>query len=254
MPQPRNRRTIAVLRPEHIERLEYASGGTSFLKNDEIRVLDFEQGNSPADPPYLKDLRNRRDFGPGRVYIQSPFDQEKYLEISAAAEDLALQKYSLWTEICGLLGATRITVEKVESTEESSHRSGEVSVKTGPVKAGGSILRDRATALREKLTLDTTFPGSSPDVEEARAKLAERGVQDEWLQSMVNLRSAGRNPVKEQTLTLDLSKEAKNSISGSVSAAFTGIPSFPYGISGEAKAAVATFTKQSYSLKVKVTF
>jgi hypothetical protein len=128
------RRVIAVLDQHEIDDLSL-KGDVQLLNDPQAYVLAYPvpDGNDPV-------LNNILDAGldrPNTILVQSPFDPEKYVDAAEAIDQFALEKHTLLSNLCQLLGATKISVTQMERVTNGKVQ--EFSAEAGRLIASGNI-------------------------------------------------------------------------------------------------------------------
>lgn len=244
-PDPLSRKAVYVLQQHDIEKCAYEPGSGQILLDEEAYVLPFPIVISDDSPTALQNIIHADLARPGRVLVQSPFDPNNYEDAADAPQRFALEKHMLFARLCGLLGATEVSVEQIDlrsrSTKISINAGGEVLDKGGQVEA----TLDEVEQLRTKMTLSHKFKGAPPNVEAARNLLRKyRLGSDPGMRGLVDMMEDGGNQMVEQKLTISLSSEAKNNLS--VIARLT-LPSFV-----KLSAEYDRVTKEQYDLSLTV--
>lgn len=205
--EPHRRKTVLVLNQTDIDALNYKEGGADLLRNDEVYILhsSLKESNS-----VVQDLIDSGLARPGSVLIQSPFDKNRYENSQQAVERFALDKHLLFSELCGLLGAREVTVERIErkNTEGKETVSFRSSFFIG---SGGETENEDLASFCGKLTLHDKFQGGSPDVPAAEEHLRESGLLgDTDMRSLIDLRRNPNNPLTSRDINLNMTSEVKS--------------------------------------------
>ncbi len=205
--EPHRRKTVLVLNQTDIDALNYKEGGADLLRNDEVYILhsSLKESNS-----VVQDLIDSGLARPGSVLIQSPFDKNRYENSQQAVERFALDKHLLFSELCGLLGAREVTVERIErkNTEGKETVSFRSSFFIG---SGVETENEDLASFCGKLTLHDKFQGGSPDVPAAEEHLRESGLLgDTDMRSLIDLRRNPNNPLTSRDINLNMTSEIKS--------------------------------------------
>ena len=205
--EPHRRKTVLVLNQTDIDALNYKEGGADLLLNDEVYILHSSLKESN---PVVQDLIDSGLARPGAVLIQSPFDKNIYENSQQAVERFALDKYMLFSELCGLLGAREVTVEEIErkNTEGKETVSFRGSFFIG--STGVETENEDLASFCGKLSLHDKFQGGSPDVPAAKEHLRQNGLLgDHVMSSLINLRGNSNNPFTSRDIELNMTSEVK---------------------------------------------
>lgn len=206
--EPYHRKAVLVLNQKDIDALRYKEGGADLLLNEEVYILPFSLRNSN---PVVQDLIDSGLVQQDAVLIQSPFDKDRYENSKQAMERFALDKHLHFSTLCMNLGARAVTVEQIEkkNTEDKktySLQGGQSMRGTGGVK----IEDEEVASFCNKLTLQDTFQGGSPDVPAAEEHLRRTGlIGDADMRSLLDLRRNPNNLLTSRKLQLNMTSEVK---------------------------------------------
>lgn len=204
---PNLRAVFVVLDRDDLNAARYDADAGETLLDREIAVAEY--------PPASEDLvanmlAEQRMFRPGATLVQSPFDTSVYIPAHDAAETFAQDKYAIFLEVCQALGASRACVARVDAESATAKASAEL--KGGPPVVSGELSAARETVERfsRELNWERTFHGGSPDIERAEAILRQHHLWgDRPLRSLIRARGNENNNLKEDRLTVNLTKETE---------------------------------------------
>ena len=160
--------------------------------------------------PLLASLIDDDALKPGVVLVRSPFHPERYANEKEAELVFEREKLHLFSELCKLLGATRVTSDSgsllVQQKEATAKAKVEAKIaktlgKLSPLQAQTSVSFDELQEWKSRLGIDDAYPGGPPDIAAAHEFLQRHGLKDPEIRSLVEART-GQNPLKERTLTL----------------------------------------------------
>lgn len=211
--EPHSRKAVYVLQQHDIEKCAYEPGAGQVLLDEEAYVLPFPVSSSDDNSTALQNILDDDLARPGMVLVQSPYDPNTYADAVDASQRFALAKHVLFARLCGLLGATEVSVEQINlrsrSTRISITAGGDVVGKEGQVET----TLEEVEKLRSQMKLSHKFRGARPDMEGARNLLKKyRLWSDPGMRGLVEMMDDGENQVVEQKLTINLSSEAKSNL------------------------------------------
>lgn len=247
---PDSRRAILILKDEDIVRSEYESGIARKLLNEESFVLRFPIAQQGDVSPALKYIINARLANPGHILVQSPYNQDSYVDADGASQRFAIQKHMYFSLLCQCLGAKRVEVRQVDVISKSSKSS--FSIEGGkPAVAGGkaSVEAKDAEKLTSSLSLVDEFEGGEPDIPSAEALLNNTGlIADPNMHALLEMRRYASNRSLSRKFDVDLSSESKSNLKVAVG---LNIPAYADG-SAEYQHALAE--QREYRLSYSVEF
>jgi hypothetical protein len=208
---PPRRKVMIFLTTFQLDRCSYEP--EQGLLNDDVAAVPYESDQLRGDP-LLEDIFTRGIARPGAILLQNPYDQNSYEDIAEAAASFALKKHMLFSYFCSLLGARKVTVERM--LIKSADGSRDVAIDASQIVLGiSTVIRstefDRITS---ELTFVDTFSGGDADIPAAEARLGKTGLQgDPAMTSLLEMRNYKANPVLRRELSLNLSSETRRSLS-----------------------------------------
>ena len=202
----KRRRIVMVLERKEIVALQYEDGCEDLLNNGELYLLDTRTDQTAAA---VRRLFAQELAVPGATLVQNPFERDSYQEVSVASERFALDKYQYFSQFCALLGARKLRVEERHGqarTERNRYRAG---IKVEDGGADSEIGKAESDRFRREISLEDTFEGGRPNLDQAKSFLYKRGLSND--QVMLGLLEAvgSENKITSRELELDLSIETQ---------------------------------------------
>lgn len=192
-----------------IERMEYE--GSFDPRDAHVAVLD---GTAAEPDDTLKNELDRRGLLiAGNILVQNPYRPEEYATIHSAAENFALDKFSIFSQLCQKLGAQSVRMRTLEETRGGKSMTVDIDGGNVITRAGGrgSALSAAAQTILSQKDMSDTFDGGEPDIRAARELLRENRLDaDPMLRSLVDSRAHLANPHKTRHISVDLSQETAN--------------------------------------------
>lgn len=207
-PAPADREVIVVETETQLVRHSYVDPGPELLRASGTWTVSNETEGSEL----LQDLAAKGLLRPGQILVQSPYDPATYFRAADARVNASEEKHFIFTQLCRLLGATRVTQEIVERHEEKGVHKLSAEGGKGPFKLKLSGQDQAETRLASRIALDDNYAGHPADTEAAVALLGKHGLlADPFLTSCLDARSGG-NELKSRTLTVELSQEVEHKL------------------------------------------
>lgn len=207
-PAPPDREVIVVETETQLVRHSYVDPGPELLRASGTWTVSEETEGSDL----LRDLAAKGLLRPGQILVQSPYDPSKYFRATDARVNASEEKHFIFTQLCRLLGATRVTQEVVERHEEKGVHKLSAEAGKGAFKFKLSGQDQAETRLASRIALDDRYAGHPADIEAAKALLAKQGLLgDPFLRSCVDARSGG-NELTSRTWTVELSEEVEHKL------------------------------------------
>lgn len=204
-PEAWRREVLLVLKDVEVEDLKHSGDGADLLYGDRVRVLtpDFPPGH-----PILDRLRNAGLTTGNEALVQSPFETDRYLALSEAADRLPIEKHMLFVSVCALLGATRVHLERAESRHFVVNKSVKGDVSWVGSKSDLKADWSNDDRLQKTVAVEQLFSGGAPDVDAADALASFHHLdEDPTIRGLLNLARIPSNRLREQRVTVDLSTE-----------------------------------------------
>lgn len=207
-PPPPDREVIVVETETQLVRHSYVDPGPDLLRSPGTwTVSDETQGSD-----LLRDLAVKGLLRPGQILVQSPFDPSTYFRAGDARVNASEEKHFIFTELCRLLGATRVTQEIVERHEDKSVQKLSAEAGKGTFKLKLSGQDEAETRLASRIALDDKYAGHPADIQAAMTLLQKHGLlSDPFLMSCLDARSGG-NELTSRTWTVELSQEVEHKL------------------------------------------
>ncbi|MGD1713185.1 hypothetical protein [Dapis sp. BLCC M172] len=253
--EPEKRRVIMVLSRQELSQLEIDAesdnSARELLLNRQVSLLD---DSAKDDSSLIKKLRNSGLLNPGTILIQSPYDPSDYAEVSNASYSFAQAKCINFTNLCGLLGAKKITVEHMEM--KSFDKKTKVAAKADTSGGGANVevesyARDK---MEKAIMIEEEYDPSEPNIEEARSFLMEnQWLSDAHMKGLIFKREKGIR-IKKHKFVLSLTEESQKNLKVAFSLNLPQNPSIP--IVGKLNANLEQTKKETFdfSLEINVEF
>jgi hypothetical protein len=183
------------------------------LQQDNVAILKLPIQRENKDSRFLSSLDNEGLLISGNILVQSPFDTDTYVDAASALQQFSLDKHMYFSQLCQLLGAKKLTVNEINIKNVNGKSSFNLSSKVSLVDGKVSVEYEELEHLKSSLELKDAFEGSDPDVEAAKEFLFNHRLNlDPQMKALVQMRG-NNNPLKSRTLKINLSREAKKSLS-----------------------------------------
>lgn len=238
------REVIVVESEAQLVRHSYVNPGPELLRASGTWTVSSETEGSGL----LLDLAAKGLLRPGHVLVQSPYNTEIYYRADDARVAASEEKHFIFTQLCRLLGATRVTQEVVERHEDNRVQklSAEAGKSPWKFKAVGQDQAEQRLASR--IALDDTYFGHAADVAAALELLGKHNlVGDPFLTSCVDARSGG-NELTSRSWTVELSQEVERKMDLVARLVVEKL------INAEVTASTNWLSKKSYRAHYSVTF
>lgn len=208
-------RSVLVVGDEEYERISHTPAAVDSLQNSEAMIIPYSSTpimNRPLAQAVRDLLRSADQLASDALLIKNPYERDAYVHADDSIQALAVAKYHHLAVVASLLGATAMSLQKTAVEKKDQTFRGRLSVGVKGFGAKARAAAEIRSALEEQLQLNTVFPGSAPDRDEALAYIGEHGLTaDKTFTSLVALRN-DRNPVREYTLVLNATQEAELNI------------------------------------------
>jgi hypothetical protein len=199
---------IFILNNAEIRRLEYdTSGGRNLLSNDNILFLSIDD-NKPSR--LIKKLVSGGLYTKGNILAKSPYGADKYEEITNANYAFAVEKYMYFSLFCNLLGAKKVTVQRLDKVSKSGTKSLDLIALISGHSPQISTKDTDLANLQYQIQIEDSFLGSKPALPQAQSFLVKNNLLgDTTMLSLLEIRKQTGNPIKSKKLSLNLSNETK---------------------------------------------
>ena len=138
-----------------------------------------------------------------------PFDENNFINITEAPEQIALAKFLTLSLFCSHLGAKSIRVEQIERIGESG--KAEAKYNFSALNFEGSSQDEVMHKMVRSITQFATFAGGDPHFEIAQELIERSGVSDITFSSLLEMRRAP-NQVQRVEQNFSLTKEVRTSL------------------------------------------
>lgn len=212
-----NGAVLHVTTDERSRNWEYDENASKLSREVQIVSID----NIPSIRKKGVILPNRGIYE-GDVLIKHPYEDNNYIDASKAAFEIRFSKYSLISEIAQMLGASGYEIEEaIESVEERIwDANGNLEYKI--VKAEVSIKDEKTlkktlgTSIKDMYTGKGTISKASFDKAVDFAK-NHNLWEDGMIRSLIRKRIEQENPLLEEHLHFDVTKEANERLDAAFS-------------------------------------
>lgn len=250
--EPEKRRLILIANRGELQKIQkdpkYSSWGSELLLNEQLYLLSYPVTDTND---IIKELDNCGLLNPGTLLIQNPYNSLEYTEAVEAFSTFALAKYLHFSYFCNLLGAKRVSIEKIEMKTNEGKILHSGTLKSPYLSSvGGDIEFEKSVweKINSRMSLNDNFSGSEPDISAATDYLNKYRLQGDLnMKTLLDMR-AGPNQPKSREITLSLTRESRKNIKAAFS---LDIP-----IYADLKQQIENIKKESYdfTLLIKVDF
>ena len=199
------------------ERLEYDDDPTGLLDRSDLAIVST---NLPSDaPPWQLDLRRRGQLVLNNTLVQDPMHPGVFFSADEADWQIASAKATVFSQLCQLLGARKVTVDLVQ--ELNSRGTSDFTVKGGKpklVSGAASVHNETVEKVVSSMSLGDEFAGGDPDLAESSRLLHMCGLDgDNTMSRLVTHRSSGTNQLSSSKFHVNLSSEAIRTLQAAAS-------------------------------------
>ncbi len=200
------RKAVIVIDKDDLPHLQMEDDG-SILLNKEVSVLTHPLDENDK---IIQNIIGSGLDAPGDMLLQNPYYPNQYEVLDKAPQQFALQRYLIFSTLCGHLGAKEVIIEEVEKRTSSRVQQLKVEGKIGIGSGNITGQKEDLESMLRKMTLSHDFTGGKPNIEKAKAWLRRtRLINDVEMFTLIEMRENQDNPVKTRKMTLDLSDETK---------------------------------------------
>lgn len=163
---------------------------------------------------------------PGSIIVK-PSYTDHFVPLDNFSEDLVLRKYSLFTQLCHVLGATKVSILDIndvslEASDEDTAGLGlRASSPIGSADGQGKYEKSNLTdsARKSIMEIKTQARGGEPDIEAAEKLIARYGLhRDSLFTGLLDICRATNNRLRSQQFSLDFSSDVKRIFDSSIHA------------------------------------
>jgi hypothetical protein len=148
------------------------------------------------------------------MVLVSPHNPNVYLDVNTCRIDFTLEKYKHLIELCQILGAKSVKIVEIKIQERNSIKNIILGFKSPTYSGSLKGKEEELASIKDKLRMDTNFPGGMPDYQRAKKYLKSRNLLgDIFLESLLEMKSPenhANNPLnflsKEICMTENLQK------------------------------------------------
>lgn len=158
----------------------------------------------------------------GDVLIKHPYEEGVYIDASKAADQIRLSKYSLISELAQMLGASSYEIEEAIESIEERQWNAEGNLEYKIVKAEVSIKDETSLKQTLGISISDTYPGRGVVSDTSYNRALEFAKQhnlweDGMVRSLIRKRQEQENPLIEEHLHFDVTKEANERLDAAFS-------------------------------------
>lgn len=242
---PNERRVVRFVKDEDYNNLEYKEAGKELLTNSEVLLVPMKKKEE-----FLHEYTIVDDIQPydGMTLIVSPYDCAKYSEVEKANENFAMDKLDNILELCQILGAKDVKIDRIFTLNNS--QKDEIKVEA-EYKVAEASVENKTTHLNEmvnKLLYEVAWSGGESDYEAARACLRKNRMGgDRFLEKLVEMRNISNNKMKniKKVVSLSNNMESTNELLAKIS--------FPMG-NGKFERNTKKISEEKYYLEIQIKF
>jgi hypothetical protein len=211
-PQDNARRIVLVVTQAELDRCSYDDEGADLLRTPGVWLVPDSAAHEQLADPVIARLDRAGLMVAGNVLVQMPYDPDVYETADEAPQRAAERKHLIFTELCQLLGSTRVHLEVLNTKSDKGEARVDLTGSRPAVTAKGQLEKKTAQALAATMTLDDRYVGGAPDIEAAESLLERtRLSSDHLMESLVRARSSG-NKLQSRKYTLELSRESSRHV------------------------------------------
>jgi hypothetical protein len=208
-----SKKSIVVLDGRKIHRLRLDEA--VWLNKSNIYVLNIE--NIPED--FKKSTvykKISRDLAVGSVFLQDPYDDD-YIMIDETNvfnmfKNNALKRYTIFSHMCSILGAKKVRVENVFSSNETTNTNIEVSAKYKIVDTNVKVSSELLKDMKKALKLEDQYSGGAPDIQAAKTFVESKHLSND-IEFLTLIESRERNnKIISRQLTISLLSNTKKTL------------------------------------------
>jgi hypothetical protein len=205
--EPASRKVMVVVDEDDYQHLEYADEGRDLLIDPEIQVQQFPVD---TDNKLLREMQRNGTLRPGTVLLQSPYDAGRYTPVEDAETTFAVEKYTLFSTGCMMLGATEVRVERIICEEQQGETEVEVGVERTGVRGNVEVENERIDSFRSQLNLRDEFEGGEANVDAAESLMRRTAlINHPNLRSLLEMARVKNNQINSRDFHLDLTREVR---------------------------------------------
>lgn len=199
-------RAILSLQPDAYRRMKVEPEGKVLERTQGVELVSTDTDLSP------RGLQAHGGwFEQGRIYLQSPFRHDLYVDAAEAQQVFAMERQGVFLRYCRALGVQSLEVLHVtRSSSESTSTIGGGVTKGAEIKA--KLTRNQEAQFVSTLRQKDTFVGGKPDFERAQSILDECGLStDLEFTNLLELRR-GSNPIVEREYEFTVTRSGQQQL------------------------------------------
>ncbi|MFB2898228.1 hypothetical protein ACE1CI_35370 [Aerosakkonemataceae cyanobacterium BLCC-F50] len=215
--EPEKRRVIAIVSRLGLQQLTQVSNkpnqeglaARGIFHNEQVCLID---ASTIKSTPLIEKLKGSALFNPGAILIQSPYDPSSYANASEASYTFAKAKCVLFSTLCGLLAARKVSVINAEIVTSNSQEKLSGGANT-PYGGGSAEAQKIAEAkMKKEIIIERTFAQNEPKLDKAKEYMSKyQWLSDDHINSLLELREAGV-PIEKETYILSVTSESKTNL------------------------------------------
>lgn len=201
------RRVIVALDNSDFADLELNDRDGRF-SNKQVAIVNADEVRNSTRPDVARLVRQGL-LEPNAVLVQSPFRNQNYLRIQESEHALAVEKFLAISNVCGMLGASRLEVREVETTTQRRSLGGALKAGAKGITPEVRAKSETAEEFKRELSLLDSFVGGQSDPDAASQFLVDLNLDGDYqMRSLIDGRSFAGNRLGSRELVVDLSREA----------------------------------------------
>lgn len=247
-PRDSARKLVIVLTQAGLDRCSYDDEGADLLRTPGVWLVPDSAVQDEPDDRLIAKLDRAGLMIPGNVLVQMPYHPDEYETADEAHQRAAERKHLIFTELCQLLGATRVQLKVLETQSDKGEARVDLTASRPAATGKGQVEKKTVEALAATMTLVDRYEGGPADIEKAEGLLERTGLtSDPLMGQLVRARSTG-NKLQSRKYTVDLSRESSRHVKV---AAQLKVPGF---LSVDAAALQLTTSTLKYHATYEVSF
>jgi len=215
--EPEKRRVIAIV--SHVGLSQLTQEGNKNTKdglaardifhNEQVCLID---ASTIKSTPLIERLKGSALFNPGAVLIQSPYDPSSYANASEASYAFAKAKCVLFSTLCGLLAARKVSVKHAEIVTSNSQEKLSGGAKTPYGGGSAEAQRIAKEKMKKEISIEREYAQNEPKLDKAKEYMSRyQWLSDDHINSLLELRDAGV-PIQKETYILSVTSESKTNL------------------------------------------
>lgn len=237
---------ILIVESHELSRLSYENETSrQLLLNPNIHVIGLP--GQDADQKILSKLGSQLSRS-GTTAVQSPYNKNRYSESSEALLEFSVEKFTLFSRVCGLLGAKRVEIKQIITNTLTENITAALTAVVTKVSGKLDVELEQMNKFKNSLQLNYEFEGGEARLDETLKLIKKHNLNNDLLfQDVFAQRQIGR--INKQEVILNITTETKRTLEIATNLKF---PTFLSNVEGKLK----HISKQirDYQLKISVEF